>query len=79
MLFSIIWSQIYLENPHEEGDRGGHQNPLLVKGQTLKLCDVGWWSFIWHQAGHHSSHHQAQDWEGAWRKVGVVWRGEDTV
>lgn len=59
-------SQVYLENPHEEGHRGGHQDSLLVLGQTLKACDIGWWSVLWDQTGHHGTYHQAQDWEGAW-------------
>lgn len=67
---SVMQSEIYLENPHEEGDRRGHQDSLLVLGQTLKVCDVGRRSVLWYQAGHHSPHHQAQDWEGACRKAG---------
>lgn len=69
----MVWrqSQIYLENPHEEGHRGGHQDSLLVLGQAVKAGYVGRWSVFWDQAGHHSTHHQAQDWEGACIKVGV--------
>lgn len=80
MVHGIVWGQrqIYLENPHEKGHRRGHEDFLLVHGQALKAGDVGRWPVLWDQTGHHSSHHQAQDWEGACMKGSVEGWG-DTV
>ena len=55
----------YLEEPGEEGDRGGDNDPLLISAEPLKSCDVGGRPSVRHETCHHLSNHETQDWEGA--------------